>query len=150
MNFLPGIYHTDFMARFLGVFEAIQMPIEWNIDNFDLFLDPSTAPHDFLPWLENWFALPPGPNWSEAQRRTFLKEAHLLYARRGTGWALSRVLEIYTGVKPQIIDDDEKLDPHTFRVKIPLRKRELNPDLVEAIIDANKPAHTTYKLEFRR
>jgi hypothetical protein len=31
-----------------------------------------------------------------------------------------------------------------------LRKRELNPELVEAIIDANKPAHTTYKLEFRR
>ncbi|MBN1147917.1 MAG: FHA domain-containing protein [Anaerolineales bacterium] len=150
MNFMPGIYHTDFMARFLGIFEAILSPIEWNIDNFDLYLDPSTAPQGFLPWLENWFALPPGPNWSQAQRRKFLDEAHLLYARRGTRWALSRILEIYTGVEPQIVDDDKSLDPHTFRVTIPLRQREVNSELVEAIIDANKPAHTTYTLEFKR
>jgi phage tail-like protein len=149
IDFLPGIYHTDFIARFLGIFEAILMPIEWNIDNFDLFLDPGTAPLGFLPWLENWFALPNGANWSEAQRRTFLKEAHLIYARRGTRWALSRILEIYTGSVPRIIDDDPQIDPYTFQVNIPLRRKDVNPDLIEAIIDANKPAHTTYKLEFR-
>ena len=150
MSFLPGIYHTDFMTRFLGIFEVILSPIEWNIDNFDLYLDPATTPQGFLPWLENWFALPPGPNWSEVQRRTFLKEAYLLYARRGTRWALSRILEIYTGIEPQIVDDDKGLEPHTFRVTIPLRKRDVNPALIEAVIDANKPAHTTYTLEFRR
>ena len=44
LQFLPGIYHTDFMSRFLAVFESILMPIEWNIDNFDLYLDPGSAP----------------------------------------------------------------------------------------------------------
>ncbi|MCJ7549083.1 MAG: FHA domain-containing protein, partial [Anaerolineae bacterium] len=28
INYLPGIYHTEFMARFLGIFEAILTPIE--------------------------------------------------------------------------------------------------------------------------
>jgi phage tail-like protein len=150
LGYLPGIYQDDFMARFLGIFEAILMPLEWNIDNFDLFLDPGTAPPGFLPWLEKWFRLPPGASWGEEQRRIFLKEAHLLYSRRGTRWALERALEIYLGRAPEITDDAEELEPFTFRVKIPLRRREVKPDLIEAIIEASKPAHTTYILEYKK
>lgn len=149
LSYLPGIYHTDFTARFLGIFESILTPIEWNVDNFDLYLDPGTAPVGFMPWLANWFEITFDPSWNEAQRRTLLKEAHQIYACRGTRRALARVLEIYTGHKPEIIDLDEDQEPFTFTVKLPLRSGEVNRELAERIIDANKPAHTGYTLAFK-
>jgi phage tail-like protein len=147
LRYLPGIYHTDFMARFLGLFEAILTPIEWEIVHFDMFLSPGTAPEDFLPWLANWFDLAFDDSWSEAQRRTLLAEAHRIYARRGTRWALSRVLEIYTGHEPDVIDTGDDLDPFTFRVVLPQAARSRR-SLIERLINAHKPAHTTYTLEF--
>nr|MBP7593694.1 phage tail protein I [Chloroflexota bacterium] len=150
LNYLPGIYHTDLMSRFLALFESILIPIEWNIDNFDLYLDPQTSPVGFLPWLCNWFDVVFDDTWNERQRRQFLSEAAELYGRRGTQWAMTRLLEIYTGQTPQIDDKTEKLDPFTFIVNIPVREKELNRSLIEHIIDNNKPAHTTYKLRFKQ
>jgi phage tail-like protein len=147
INYLPDIYDTDFMKRFLGIFESIQVPIEWVIDNFDLYLNPATAPKDFLPWLENWFQLSQGSDWALEQRRTFLQEAHKIFAWRGTRWALSRVLEIYTGVTPEIDDSSEKLEPFTFLVRIPATRQPLKRAQIEALIEANKPAYTTFILE---
>jgi phage tail-like protein len=148
INYLPGIYHTDFMARFLAIFEAILTPAEWNIDNFDLYLDPGTAPEDFLPWLAQWYQVSFDPTWSESKQRMLLKEAHQIFARRGTPWALKRVLEIYTGHPPEIIDDDDQLEPYAFIVKLPISSKSTDRTLVEHLINANKPAHTSYKLEF--
>ncbi len=150
LQYLPGIYHTDFMKRFLAIFESVLTPIEWNIDNFDLYLNPKTTPSGFLPWLANWFSITFDSTWSEEQQRELLIEAHNIYARRGTRWALARVLEIYTKVEPEISDLDPKDDPFMFSVKIPLKKSEIDQTLIEQIIDANKPAHTNYKLSFAR
>jgi len=149
INYLPGIYLSDFMSRFLGMFEAILMPIEWNVDNFDLFLDPGTAPSAFLPWLADWYQIAFNPTWTETQRRTLLGEAHRIYARRGTRWALSRLLEIYTGSEPEIIEFSDPQDPFTFTIRLPIRERDVNRQLLEALIDSNKPSQTSYVLEFR-
>jgi phage tail-like protein len=150
LEYLPGIYQTDFMARFLAIFESIMSPVEWNVDNFDLYLNPNTTPAGFLSWLANWFSISFDPSWSEQQQRTLLTEAHEIFARRGTRWALSRVLEIYTGVEPEIVDLQEGEDPFTFVVKLPLTKQEADRSLIERIIDVNKPSHTNYKLSFKR
>ncbi|MCD6285364.1 MAG: phage tail protein I, partial [Anaerolineae bacterium] len=149
INYLPGIYHTDFMARFLGIFEAILTPIEWNIDNFDLYLNPATAPRDFIPWLASWFDIAFDPSWTEAQQRRLLKEAATIYARRGTRWALSRVLEIYTGETPTIDDTGSDLEPFTFKVILPAATARLEREMIERLIDIHKPAHTLYTLEFQ-
>lgn len=148
LGYLPGIYHTDFMSRFLAIFESTLTPVEWNIDNFDLYLDPGTAPLSYVPWLANWFDLTFDTSWTEAQRRQLLREAHKIYARRGTRWALSRVLEIYTGHEPTIIDTDEDLEPFTFRVILSSDVDQTRRELIERLIDAHKPAHTMYTLEF--
>jgi phage tail-like protein len=148
LSYLPGIYHTEFMSRFLGIFEATLTPIEWTIGNFDLFLDPGTAPSGFLTWLAGWFDLALDPSWSDTQRRQLLREAHAIYARRGTRWSLSRVLEIYTGDAPQVDDTDPSLEPFTFKVTLPHRAAKVGRELIEHLIDAHKPAHTTYTLEF--
>lgn len=149
IEYLPGIYHSEFMSRFLAIFEATLKPIEWNIDNFDLRLSPSAAPTSFLPWLATWFELTFDSTWSEEKRRTLLREAHALYARRGTAWAMRRVLEIYTGVEPEIIDAEEGLEPYMFKVKLPLTAAQIDRALLEQIIDASKPAHTNYTLELK-
>jgi phage tail-like protein len=137
------------MSRFLAIFESILSPITWTIDNFDLYLNPGTTPSGFLPWLAAWFDLVFDPTWTERQRRQLLHEAHRIYARRGTRWALSRVLEIYTGGTPTIIDTGEEIEPFHFRVILPLRCAELDRELIEQLIDAHKPAQTMYTLEFR-
>ena len=148
INYIPGIYHTDFMSRFLALFESILTPIKWNIDNFDMYLDPGTAPDSFLPWLANWYLIGFDSTWSEAQRRSLLSEASDLYARRGTRWALIRLLEIYTGRTPDIIEFDKNLPPYTFIIRLPIRAMDVNRELIIRLIDANKPAYTNYSLEF--
>jgi len=149
LNFLPGIYHTDFMSRFLALFESILIPIEWNVDNFYLYLDSDTSPMYFLPWLANWYQISFDDTWSEEKRRTLLREAHLIYGRRGTRWALSRVLEIYTGKKPEIVEFEDERQPFSFSIRLAVRKGDFNQELIEQIVDTSKPAHTTYKLEFK-
>ena len=149
LKYLPGIYHTDFMARFLGIFETILMPVEWTIDNFDLFLSPRTTPVLFLPWLANWYEAEFDKTWSEKQQRQFLEEAWLIYARRGTKWALSRVIEIYTGQTPVIDDLSEELRPHSFYVTLPINEKSVNRASVEALINFFKPAHTDYELKIQ-
>ena len=149
LDYLPGIYHTDFMERFMAVFESILMPVEWNIDNFDVFLSPGTSPFAFLPWLSNWYDIIFDSSWPEEKRRQLLKEAHLIYARRGTRWSLSRLLEIYTGQEPQIKEFEEGAEPHTFSV-ILKEDKDIDKNLVTRLIDQNKPAHTFYKLEFKK
>ena len=116
------------------------------VDNFDLFLDPGTAPEEFLPWLANWFDFAFDSSWTDEKKRLFLKDAHRIYARRVTKWSLSRVLEIYTGAAPIINDDAENHDPHHFTINIPLPTRQLNLPTLERLIDLCKPAHTVYKL----
>ena len=150
LKYLPGIYHTDFMANFLSIFEAIQMPIVWTIDNFDVFLSPRTAPTEFLPWLANWFEAEFDSTWTEAQKRRFLEEAWLLYARRGTKWSVVRILEIYTGQTPNVDDLASDLRPHLFRVTIPIKEGSVNRSSVEYLINHYKPAHTDYELYFQR
>lgn len=152
LQYLPDIYadkDSTFIPRFLALLESILAPIEWNIDNFYLYLDAMTAPASFLPWLANWHEIVIDGSWGEAQKRSLLKEAHQIYRLRGTAWALSRILEIYTDTKPEIDDTNKNLPAYTFSVHIPLREREVNRAMIEHIIDVNKPAHTTYTLIFK-
>jgi hypothetical protein len=77
-----------------------------------------------------------------------LSDAWRIYARRGTRWALQRVLEIYVGGQPEIIDLGEGLEPFTFTVRLPVPRDQVNETLITQVINANIPAHTAYQLEF--
>ena len=48
------------------------------------------------------------------------------------------------------MDLEEDEDPFTFTVKVPLSEKETDRRLIERIVDANKPAHTNYKLLFKK
>ena len=150
LEYLPSSYHSDFMGRFLALFESILGPIEWNANNFDMYLGTRTAPSDFIPWLASWFDLEFDSTWTESQKRLLLTEAHQIFARRGTKYSLSRILEIYTGDKPEIEDLQEDQDAFIFTVKLPVSEESVNRNLIERMIDANKPAHTSYQLLFKK
>lgn len=147
LKYLPPIYHTDgFLGQFLLAFEGILTPIEQLIDHFDLYLDPRTTPAFFLERLASWLDLSLDEKWPLEKRRTLVAEAAELYWRRGTRWSMSRHLEIYTGITPEISEPPDR--PHHFQVvlRVPLGQT-VDRMMVERIIRANQPAHTTYKLE---
>jgi phage tail-like protein len=131
------------------------------------------TPEDFLPWLASWVALSLREDWSEKERRRFISRVVPAYQQRGTTTGLTEVLLAYSGItEPDSIEIREfnqpfQLNgtarvgvntvvgigpPHFFWVKIILpgvgdlneaRRRQI----VRAIIDQEKPAHTYYKLD---
>lgn len=147
LQFLPPIYaENKLLGRWLLGFEAVLLPIEQMVDNFDLYLDPATAPEYFLPQLATWLAMTLDEKWPVEKRCAVLAEAVELYRRRGTRWSLSRHIEIYTDVAPEI---SEPMDhPHHFEVVLRVPKdRDIDRVTIEKIIQANRPAHTTYSLK---
>lgn len=146
LNYLPPIYSEHpFLGHFLLAFEMVLTPIEQIVDNFDLYLDPRVAPAFFLAELAAWLGPVVDDTWSMEKRRLLLTEAVSLYRQRGTRRGLSRYLEIYSGSTPQIFEPDDQ--PYRFNVVLYLPPgQQVNQATLERIIEANRPAHTTYTL----
>ena len=146
LQYLPPIYHADpFLGRFLLAFEGVLAPIDQIVANFNLYLDPDTAPASFLDQLASWLGLSLDEKWPLEKRRAILTEAAELYRRRGTRWGLARHLEIYAGVTPEIREPEERPFHFEVRLRVP-RGQSVDRATIERIIQANKPAHTTYSL----
>ena len=149
LQYLPPIYDEhQFLGRFLLAFEGVLLPIEQTVDNFDLYLQPRTTPLHFLDHLAGWLGLTLDEKWPEDKRRAVVAEAADLFRRRGTRRGLSRHLEIYTDVEPEITEPEDR--PHHFHVLLrPPAGATLHRATIERIIQANKPAHATFSLEIR-
>jgi phage tail-like protein len=144
---LPIIFQDDdFLARFLLIFESIWEPLEQRQDHIQMYIDPRTCPATFLSWLAGWLSLSFNPQWPEARRRRLLAEAMALYRSRGTREGMVRMIEVCTGVSPEVTDDPS--DPFVFRVSIP-RKSAREKELIEELIRMHKPAHAGYVLEVK-
>lgn len=143
--------------------------LEETIAGIARLFDPRETREEFVPWLAGWVALGLRADWTLAQQRDFLAKIVPLYRRRGTKDNLSELLKIYTGLAPVItgVDDtefqigvhstigrDTQLGggpAHRFHVTVTMP----NPDpqtlqrqfqIASALIDLQKPAHTTYDL----
>jgi phage tail-like protein len=146
MQYLPSFFARDnLLDRFLLIFESILAPIEQIVDHVPLLLDARTMPADLLPWVASWLDLTLNENWPECRRRDLIRAASDLYRWRGTRNGLSRYLEIYAGVTPEI--DDHVDAPHMFRVTLQVpADQPVDEALVREIIESEKPAHTMYEL----
>ncbi len=103
LRYLPEIYQeSEFLSRFLMLFESFLNPIERQIAQSDGYYDPALAPESFLPWLASWI----GVAWDDSlpvdRQRRLLSSALELYQRRGTQAALCEYLEIYSGGEVEI------------------------------------------------
>jgi phage tail-like protein len=175
LKWLPALYQRDeLMGRFLMLFESFWRPIEQRIAHIDLYLDPRTAPKEFLPWLASWLGLVLDDQLDEAQRRTLIRAAASLYRQRGTRQGLIDYLQVL-GESVRIIEhsaDNMVLGPagrlgpsvalgtenvpHTFTVIVqggapapadgPAADERLRR--IRMVIEAEKPAHTGYLLRY--
>jgi phage tail-like protein len=144
---LPVIYaDNDFLARFLLLFQNVWEPLEQRQDHIDMYFDPRTSPASFLPWLASWLDLSFNQHWPEIRRRRLLAEAIDLYRWRGTRYGLVRMIEVCTGITPEVAENSAL--PYTFDVKIALPKDgDIDKNLIDELIQAHKPAHAGYRLE---
>jgi phage tail-like protein len=104
---LPGVYRedpiaSDFLERFVSLFDASLEDFDRVIERFPALLDPVAAPVEALPWLGTFLDIALDPAWSVETRRAILAEAPELYRRRGTPWALARAIALATGTVPAI------------------------------------------------
>ncbi len=147
LDFLPIIFHdSDFMSRFLLIFQSVWEPLEQRQDHLAMYFDPRTCPASFLHWLAGWLGISVGPRWPEGRLRTLLAEAVELYRWRGTRYGLTRMIEVCTGVTPVVSEAVSNPFLLHIRVAIP-PESDLDRDTIERLVIANKPAHTAYLLE---
>jgi phage tail-like protein len=165
-----GYREPEFFERFLLGFEDFTSRLERILGQLDKLFGAYTTPPDFLLWLAAWVCMPLDENWDEMRRRHLIREAVELYRWRGTRRGLSRYLQIYTGVVPEINDQPfhgMRLGPqaklgtdatilgdvpeHTFVVTLTLPE-DSNADeaAIHRIIRYEKPANTAYTLNIVR
>lgn len=173
-NQLPAIYHdhgdeeaaTSFLHRFMLGFDV-------RFTEFDSFLNrvhdlfgAFTAPSSQLVGLAEWVAMTIDDSWSEMKRRVLIKEAFHLYSIRGTKKGLARLLQIYSGAAPIIVDKPTSglrlgaghgigspqaklgsLAPGEFMVTVAVPSGgTVREETVRMLIEMVKPAHTRYSL----
>ena len=155
LEHLPGVYQdSDFLGRFLLIFEHILSPIEQNAGTLANYFDASLTPTEFVPWLGSWIGLVIDARIPEENRREILRAAPELFRWRGTKRGLTHFLQLSTGIEPEIIEptlseiasNQSLAYRFTVRVPVPAGKTVARAHL-ETIIEAEKPAFTGYNLE---
>ncbi len=165
---------NDFLKEFLWVFQHLTDSVTQRLDNGHRYYDPRETPSEFLPWLASWVALTVDVDWPDIKKRQLIRSAAELYKFRGTKRALRDVIRIFLEREPRIEENkwpypgfrvgvtstvgiDTIVLPvidldHCFIVHIPARADEITEEMVVKIhnlISLEKPAHTTYFLQFQ-
>jgi phage tail-like protein len=120
------------------------------------------APAEFLDWLAGWVGVALRPDMPDAQKREMIGRAAQLYRKRGTREGLEQLLAVQSALHATITDastpprlgapDLSGAGPHHFHVQVSLPSGSIETigrqrALLEAILEAEKPAHTTYELD---
>lgn len=149
-QFLPPLFQeSEFLSRYLKIFEVIWEPMQVRQDHLEAHFDARLAPPQILPWMAQWLGVPLDPHWPEARQRAWMREAVFLYRWRGTRYGLTRALETVFGLTPVLREDPEQ--PHTLEVLL-LDSLD-GPDTAsrEAVADfvrQHAPAHTRVTVTF--
>jgi phage tail-like protein len=109
LNQLPRMFSrdegdADFLQRFLGPAEGLLHEMDMRAAQRAILLDPAATPQEALNWLAGFTGLVLDRRWPEAARRQLIAEAYPLFSRRGTKTALTRILAIYLGYEPAIVE----------------------------------------------
>ncbi|MGH3991230.1 MAG: phage tail protein, partial [Pseudonocardiaceae bacterium] len=95
---------ADFLHRFLSPAEGLLHELDRHAAERGVLVDPGAVPADVLPWLGSFAGLVLDQRWSDRARRALVAEAYPLFRRRGTKEALARVLALYLGIRPGIVE----------------------------------------------
>lgn len=167
---LPSVFRRTIhpgtpLLALLQEMEAQHEPAEDVLADLDAFFDPYRAPDRFVPLLARWVDLgrllsesaddlavaasfPPGLG----RLRELVAAAAYLSRWRGTARGLARFLETALGTQGVEIveappDDDGYPRPFHLTIHVP-PVNEPYRNLIERIIEIEKPAYVTYDLQF--
>ena len=158
---LPGLFQEDdFAQRFTVGLDKVLAPVFLTLDGLDTYFDPRLTPPDFIEWLAGWVGLAIDQNWPIERQRSLIGRAVDLYSRRGTAQGLSDLIEIYTGVVPEITDSGgistseapggKMPGEQEPKVKVTLSVTDpssINVARLEALVASAKPAHVLHEIE---
>jgi phage tail-like protein len=87
---------SDFLQRFLSLFESFLTPLEDKVGAAHMVTNPMSAPADALDWLSGWVAMNLEPGLAEEKKRRYIEAATRFYPRRGTIRGLALALDMAT------------------------------------------------------
>jgi phage tail-like protein len=125
LRYLPAVYQQDrvsseFLARFLAMFETVSSGLEATIERIPEVFDPGLAPGEFLDWLAQWLDLGLEEDWPPQVKRRLIQNASRLYQRKGTPAGLAEFIEIVTGTRPIIRESFQSERPFVLGTGITL------------------------------
>lgn len=111
LSYLPMIFQTggreDFLARFLGMFEAVYQDMEERIEASARQLDPMAAEPEFLSWMAKWVGISNAHLWQEKKLRLLLEGIVRKNLIRGTREYVEHMIATFTGERPFILEYGE-------------------------------------------
>jgi phage tail-like protein len=164
---LPVAFFTDptgadteqFAYNLVAAFDQVLAPVLASLDSIHAYIDPRTAPPDFLPWLAGWLGLAVGERWPPHRARSFVEGAAEAFRWRGTRRGIALAVRAYTGVEPDIDDTGGvgfSLRPGGtvpgdqtpfLRVRVVVGDAEVDEASVDRIVADAKPAHVPHRVE---
>lgn len=172
IRYLPSIYQkSEFLRHFLWLFQHISYDITGLLDNIHRYFTPVEAPIDFVKWISTWFSMRLDFSDDEDRMRSLLQFAVPLYRWRGTVIGLKKLLLLFTGIEPIVLENEMPYEAFTilgetqvsapiidtssakvfFTVHFPVPISDFKPGLIQKvsrIVTLEKPAHTSFFLTF--
>lgn len=165
IHYLPEIFQTgessDFLKRFIKIMESLYVDIEERIGFLSNYIDIDMADDQFLRWLAGWMDFETDETWKTESVRKLLSELPDIYRRRGTKKAIVRLLTIYLGYEPIIVENHElkgnegavnqqeleAMSPFGFTIisRMPRKLTEREKVTVKKMLDRETPAYTHYR-----
>jgi phage tail-like protein len=158
---VPSVFQEDeFTVRWLTGLDDVLAPVVSTLDCLVAYVDPATAPADFLDWLADWFGIPLDENLPSEQRRAAIAGAVPLHRTRGTPGGLRAKLALASGCQVDVTDSGAvawSQTPDTplpgdaepwLRVVVTTRDgQQVSERTLAELITADKPAHVPHQLE---
>ena len=128
MNTFPEVYRErgSFFHRWMSVYSTIYTELQEEIDDLPKLLDLDTCPAELLPVYASWLGFDISLDiLPEDVCRNLVKEGFELCRKKGTRWAITRIIEIVLGCNADV------LEHNTMRGYLLSDGAELPPNLKE-------------------
>ena len=109
LRYLPAVYQensegSEFLERFLSIFELALYDSEETIASMPVRFDPMAASEEFYKWLAGWLSLDLY-ELLEDRNREFILRAAELYKQKGTVSGIASLVSFLTGDKKVLVKE---------------------------------------------